>query len=123
MGYVYYGHFLQYFEVARTELVRKAGMPYREMEEKGMMLPVVNAEITYKKPVRYDELMNITVHIFDYPTVRLTTYYEVFTQESRDPSTLGRVDLVFIDPRSRRPIKAPQIFNDRLNEYIETSHE
>ena len=79
MGYVYYGHFLQYFEVVRAELVRELGMPYRVMEDNGVMLPVVNAEVTYKRPVNYDELMNITVHIYDYPTARLITYYNVIT--------------------------------------------
>jgi len=123
MGYVYYGHFLQYFEVVRTELVRELGMPYRVMEDNGVMLPVVNAEVTYKRPVNYDELMNITVHIYDLPTARLITYYDVITEGGDLPNTLGRVDLVFMDVKTRRPMKAPQEFNDKIREHIALSHE
>lgn len=123
MGYVYYGHYLQYFEVARTELIRNAGISYRQMEDAGIMLPVVNAEISYKNPVNYDELMEITVHIYDYPMVRLTTYYEVVTGIDNQLNTLGKVDLVFMNAKSRRPIKAPSVFNETLRDFITATHE
>jgi len=118
MGYVYYGNFLEYFEVVRTELIRQVGLPYRKMEENGVMLPVVKAEVEYKRPVKYDELMDITVFIYDYPSVRLVTYYEVSTEGQDKPNTFGRVDLTFMDVVSRRPIRAPKEFNDGIRNYL-----
>ena len=49
MGYVYYGVYAQYYEVGRVELLRSLGISYRELEEEGFALPVVNFEINYKK--------------------------------------------------------------------------
>ena len=43
MGVVYYANYLVYFEMARSEMLREAGMPYGDLEEKGLRLPVVEA--------------------------------------------------------------------------------
>ena len=51
MGYVYYGRYLEYFEEARTEMIRSLGMSYDAMEDEGIMLPVVHSEIDYKQPL------------------------------------------------------------------------
>lgn len=110
MGYVYYGHFLQYFEVARTELVRSLGVSYRQMEDDGFMLPVIHSEIRYKNPVFYDELMDIEVLVFKKPQVRLETFYRVTTREKSVINTLGSVTLVFMNAETRRPIIGPDYF-------------
>lgn len=117
MGYVYYGHFLQYFEVTRTEFVRELGIPYREMEDEGIMLPVVRTDVEYKCPVQYDQLMHIHMYIYDIPTVRLKTFYEVVIPQKDIISTLGRVDLCFIDARTRRPVRAPLKFIESLKTF------
>ena len=110
MGYVYYGHFLQYFEVARTELVRSLGVSYKKMEDDGFMLPVIHSEIQYKNPVFYDELMDIEVMMFKKPHVRLETFYRVTTKEKSVINTLGSVTLVFMNAETRRPVKGPDYF-------------
>lgn len=110
MGYVYYGRYLEFFEVARTEMIRNLGLPYKKMEEKGIMLPVVYTEISYKSPIYYDELMQVTVKIYETPAVRLNTWYEIFTETSERPHVLGRVILAFLDAETRRPCRAPDAF-------------
>lgn len=114
MGYVYYGRYLDYFEEARTEMIRDLGFPYKKMEEEGVMLPVVNAALEYKSPVHYDEEMDIKVKIFELPMVRLYTYYEVYTGKSGKPHVLGKVTLAFSDAQTRRPCRAPDNFLRRL---------
>ena len=118
MGYVYYGHYLQYFEVVRTEFIRSAGISYREMEDSGIMLPVIRAELEYKKPVLYDEIMNITVFMYEYPQVRLNTYYEVKTNQNSTENVTGYVELCFIDAKTRRPVRAPESFNQGIKNFI-----
>lgn len=118
MGYVYYGHFLQYFEVARTEMVRSLGFSYAELENSGIMLPVVSAELEYKAPVFYDELIRIDVEVFDLPGIRLNTYYKVYSEQTGKLKTKGKVVLVFASAETRRPTKAPQKFIDALNDAI-----
>lgn len=114
MGYVYYGRYLEYFEVARTEMIRSAGFSYRDLEESGIMLPVIHTEIQYKQPVFYDELMDIRVFVYEMPSVRLNTYYEIRTKNGTVLHTLGSVSLVFTSTESRRPVRAPQFFLDGI---------
>jgi len=117
MGYVYYGRYLEYFEVARTELIRNLGLPYSKMEEEGIMLPVVDAAAEYKSPVYYDEEIEVKVLIYDIPMVRLFTYYQVYTERQDEPHVLGRVTLAFSDSVTRRPCRAPKGFLDKLKSF------
>lgn len=116
MGYVYYGRYPEFFEVARTEMLRSTSLSYRKMEEDGVMLPVVSMEIDYKQPVMYDEEMQIKVMLFDKPLVRLQTYYAIYTQRKEKPHVKGRVALCFIDSETRKPVKAPATFLERFEE-------
>jgi len=68
MGFVYYGNYLRYFEIARNEFLRQAGARYHAFEEQhGLMLPVVEAQIRYRRPARYDDELAIFAAI---PEVR-----------------------------------------------------
>jgi len=114
MGYVYYGRYLEYFEEARTEMVRQLGFPYSEMEQRGVMLPVVEASLSYRSPIFYDEVMNVEVAVFEPPMVRLVTWYRVTTSRHEVSHVEGRVTLAFTDMGSRRPCRAPVDFVERL---------
>ena len=60
MGVVYYGNYLTWFEVGRTDLLRQLGQSYRDIEEnEGIRLPVVEARCRYHKPARYDDVVQI----------------------------------------------------------------
>lgn len=117
MGVVYHGRYLEYFEVIRTEFIREAGLSYAEMEERGVMLPVANVEIRFRRPVLYDELMNGRLMVFDEPGVRLVTYYDIRTAGSHQSSVTGKVELVFMDAATRRPIRAPEFFKQKMQSY------
>lgn len=110
MGYVYYGHYLSYFEVARTEMLRSAGIAYSDMERDGIMLPVIYAQSSYKFPIHYDELMNIEVMMFRKPLVKLDTFYRVTTESGGKNQThvVGQVTLCFSNAESRKPCRAPE---------------
>ncbi|MDR8393081.1 acyl-CoA thioesterase [Aliifodinibius sp. S!AR15-10] len=119
MGYVYYGRYLEYFEVARTEMIRELGMPYSDLEHKGIMLPVVQAQVDYKAPVYYDELMHIHVHLYSIPAVKLETYYELCTERESSPHAIGSVTLCFMKEENRKPCRAPQQFIEGLKNAID----
>ena len=53
MGYVYYGHYAAYYEVGRVEALRKLGFSYRQLEDMGIMMPVLESKIRYLKPTSY----------------------------------------------------------------------
>ncbi|MBO6525396.1 MAG: acyl-CoA thioesterase [Balneolaceae bacterium] len=118
MGNVYHARFLEYFEVARVEMIRSYGLSYQKMEEEGIMLPVINVELEYKSPVFYDEEIIIKVLIFDTPGVRLKTYYKVIAKERNQLCVLGKVSLCFMDDETRRPCRAPGYFLDQFEKKV-----
>ena len=114
MGYVYYGRYLEYFEEARTEMIRSMGVRYSTMEKDGIMLPVIHSEIDYKHPLYYDEEILIKVHVYTVPSVKLVTYYEVIAQERDQLCALGEVSLVFMSSVTRKPCRAPKYLLEAL---------
>lgn len=110
MGYVYYGHYLSYFEVARTEMMRSLGVAYSDLERDGTMLPVIYAQSSYKHPIHYDKLMNIEVFVFKKPFVKLDTFYRITTEWDGEKlhCVNGQVTLCFTNSKTRKPCRAPE---------------
>jgi acyl-CoA thioester hydrolase len=77
MGMVYYANYLVYFEMARSALLREIGLPYGELETRGIYLPVVEAHCEYRKPARFDELVEVRSRCTEIRGVRLRIEYEV----------------------------------------------
>src|SRR5688572_17669126 len=82
MGYVYYGNYAEYYEVGRVETLRELGFSYKEMEDRDVMLPVVDFSINYKKPAFYDDIISIVTTIKEMPGVRMTFHYECYNQHN-----------------------------------------
>lgn len=115
MGYVYYGRYLEYFEAARTEMIRALGISYSRLEDDGIMLPVIYAQVEYKSPVFYDEEMNVEVAVYKKPLVRLETFYRIMTPRLAEPHAYGQVNLCFTKSDTRKPYKAPDYFLELFN--------
>jgi acyl-CoA thioester hydrolase len=108
MGVVYHVHFLDYFEYARTEALRQMGVAYRDIELSGVIMPVVDVAVQYKRPAMYDDLLEITTEFQDeIPKARVRIRYEVHRQPERQLVAVGSVTLCFLDAVKRRPVAAP----------------
>jgi len=81
MGFAYYGNYLTWFEIGRTELIRASGMAYRELEERGYMLPVIEATCRYHAPARYDDLVTIRTTLAEFKGIRMTFTYRILLDE------------------------------------------
>lgn len=110
MGYVYYGNYATYFEVARVELLRSIGFTYKKLEEEGIMLPVFEFSIKYFKPAFYDDLLTIKTTIPETPSARIKFLYETFN-ENGVILNKAETTLVFISKATNRPTAIP---NDLL---------
>lgn len=115
MGYVYYGNYSTYFEVARVELFRTYGVSYKEMEEQGVMMPVLEQKIKYIRPAKYDDLLTIKTYLKEKPGVRIRFEYEVYNEENT-LLTKAETTLVFVDMKTGRPTNAPAYFDQLINE-------
>lgn len=107
MGVVYHGNYALYFEIARTEALRQIDVTYRSLEENGIMMPVVNLTVNYKKPAKYDDLLTIKSFFKVMPTVKTIIDYEVFN-ESDELLCTGQTTLVFVDMKTNKMIRCPQ---------------
>lgn len=121
MGVVYHGHYPSYLEVARIEFFRKIGIPYKDIEAKGYMLPVTELTIKYLHPAKYDELLKIHVSIDGIPSgPRLIFNYEIYN-ENEKLLTTASTTLVFINSENRLPTRCPKFIIDRFLTYFNES--
>ncbi len=111
MGVAYHTHVLDWFEAARTEALRSAGLPYRQLEESGVMMPVVDLAVKYAGSIRYDDLVEVTC---EFPSlgVRLPIDYAVRRAGEASVLILGRVTLCFVDPERGWPIAPPALVRE-----------
>jgi acyl-CoA thioester hydrolase len=107
MGIVHHSNYVKFFEVARTEWLRAAGLTYAEMERRGVMMPIVDVQVKYRQPAYYDELIRVKAMVEEMPMARMTFKYEVCGEDGRDIAS-GSTTLGFIDSVTRRPQRAPQ---------------
>jgi conserved hypothetical protein TIGR00051 len=117
MGYVYYGNYAAFYEIARTEMLRSTGISYKELEEMGVMLPVTEMKTKYLKPGKYDDLITIRVIIRQKPAVRIIFEYELFN-EGGELLNQGETTLVFVNMEKNRPCMPPQVFLDKMSRYF-----
>lgn len=117
MGYVYYGHYSMYYEVARAEALRSLGISYRELEQSGVMMPVLTNYSKYYRPAKYDDLLQIKVTIKKAPGVRITFDYEIYN-EQEVLIHIGETTLVFVDISAGKPCKMPQMMWEVLNPFF-----
>ena len=106
MGYAYYGNYATYFEVARVEAMRALGMSYKDMEDDGVILPVAEFTIKYKKPAFYDEKITVRVTIKEIPKIRFKFYYETINEKGELLNT-AFTELVFVNKQTGRPMVIP----------------
>ncbi len=112
MGYLYYGHYAAYFEVARVEALRELGVVYKQLEDEGILLPVRTFNIHYKAPAHYDDLVEIQTRITLFSGTRILFHFESFRNDTL--LNTAEVELVFVDKNTGRPCKAPQHIADLL---------
>lgn len=118
MGYAYYGIYAQYYEVGRVEAMRMLGFSYRDVEERGIMMPVLEYNIRYKKPAFYDDELRLVTMLKEKPSgVKLHFEYECFNQKNELLNS-GFVTLAVIDKASGRPARLPEWFQEALNKYF-----
>ncbi|MDR1673364.1 MAG: acyl-CoA thioesterase [Bacteroidales bacterium] len=117
MGYVYYGNYPLYYEVARTEMLRSLGLSYKQMEKDGIILPVRSLEIRYWDAARYDDLLTVKVILKELPGVRIRFFYEIYNDRQVLLNT-GETVLVFVNVRTGKPAKAPESLMTELEKYF-----
>lgn len=106
MGVVHHRNYFVWFEVARTDLLRQFGWTYREMEEAGFRLPVIDAHCTYLRPSRYDDELDVRASVRLVSAVRLEFSYEVVLVKDGSMVAVGKTQHASLTPEGR-PCRLP----------------
>lgn len=113
MGVVYYGNYALYFEVARTELIRSLGVSYKSLEDDGIMLPVINMNVNYRKSALYDEIISLKTKIIGEIDKKIC--FETIIYNSKNELVCSStVELIFVDKTKGKVMLCPKEFKEKL---------
>ena len=101
MGVVYHGRYFEWFEAARTESMRHAGLSYRDLEETGILLPVIDAQCRYRHSVFYDEIVHIETCVQTLTRAKLTLQYRLTVEGDIKLRAEARTVHCFMAPNGR----------------------
>ncbi|MBT7293995.1 MAG: acyl-CoA thioesterase, partial [Rhodospirillaceae bacterium] len=109
-----HGHYVKYFEVARSALLDKVGYNYREMRESGFAWPVIELKMRYAKPARFGQNLTVRAHLMEYE-LRLKIGYLVVDTVSGERLTKGHTIQVAVDMISQEMrLASPKVLTDKL---------
>jgi acyl-CoA thioester hydrolase len=113
MGVAHHREYFAWFEVGRTDLLRGLGLSYRELEQQGIRLPVIEAQARYFTPAHYDDLLEIRTAVTAMTGARVSFAYEVRRAETEGCLAVGSTSHAAIDPKGR-PRRLPAHLRSRL---------
>ena len=111
MGIVYHGSYLPWFEVGRTTLLKESGLPYRELEAQGFLLPVIELGSKFLKPAYYDDTVTVITQLRERPTLRIRLDYEI--RRGEELLVTGFTIHAFIN-KAGEPVRPPAYFKERM---------
>ena len=118
MHFVYNGKYLEYFEVGRTEMLREIGLPYDTIEKEGFLLPVLEANVKYKLPVHYDDILIIKSFLKKFPDLKVHIDYEIVRKGSDDLIAEGFTVHAFMSKKSKKVTRPPEFFIKAIKKFF-----
>lgn len=106
MGVVYHGNYAQFLELGRTEWLRNLGVTYKDMENSGIMLPVVNLNLNFLKSALYDDVLTVKTILKKKPLVKIEFDYLIKNQNN-ELLCEANTTLAFINMKTKKPMKCP----------------
>jgi acyl-CoA thioester hydrolase len=97
MGVAYHANYLRWFEIGRTELLRHWGLPYREIESRGFLLPVAEVTCKYHQPAKYDDLLTIEATLDPNTRGGLKINYRILSEDHTTLHATGHTRHAFVN--------------------------
>jgi acyl-CoA thioester hydrolase len=119
MGVVHHTHYLVWFEIGRTEMLRALGMPYADLEAAQVFMPVIEIGACYRGPVRYDEEVEVVTKLEEVTGVRVRFGYRLFRTAGGDALATG-FSLHAAVGADGAPRRLPKELRERLESLVET---
>ena len=118
MGYAYYGIYAQYYEVGRVETMRLLGFSYKEVEARGILMPVIDFQISYIKPAYYDDEITVITSMKEKPKgLRVPFDYACYNSKGELLNT-GKVTLVCVSKETNKLCQMPDWFQKAFDPFF-----
>ena len=111
MGIAHHASYLPWLEIARGNLLKERGISYAKLEESGIMLPVVEIKMNYRRPATYDDIVTINSVIKERPFAKIRVDYEL---QKEDQIIADGYSIHAFMNQSGQPIKAPRFIKETL---------
>lgn len=114
MGVVYHGHYAQFYEIGRAEAIRQLGFTYKDMENMGIIMPVVSINSKFLRPARYDDLITVRTTLRELPSEHQILFHvEIFDAEEK-LLNVGEVMLYFMEAANMKRTSMPLAWKEKL---------
>ena len=118
MGVVYHANYLIWFEIGRTKFIEELGLSYVEMEKHNIVSPVIDANMSFVKPIRYGESAYVDTWLAEYDGIRSAYGYEVIGEDG-EIAVSGTTRHVIVNKETFRPLSLRRKFPDWHQVYSE----
>ena len=118
MHFVYNGKYFDFFEVGRAEMMRELNLTYKEIEDRGFGMPVVETFIKFKNPAYYDEVLSIESRVEKLPELKVHIDHTITCPERNKIIVEGYVELVFLNNKKKKLSRPPDFFINAIKKYF-----
>lgn len=118
MGVVYHANYATYFEVGRTESIRKLGFTYKDMEAMGIQMPIVDWHGRFLRPAQYDDLLTIRTTLRNLPDNHKIIFYQEVLNDQMKLLMAGTVTLYFIEKNTKVRTTMPLALKEKLSPFF-----
>ena len=118
MGFVYHGHYAQFYEIGRTEALRSVGVTYKDIEATGVIMPVVEIHTKFFRPAKYDDLLTVITTVKELPSHHKIIFHGEIYNEQNELLNSGTVSLFFMDAKTMKRCGMPDMIKEKVKEYF-----
>lgn len=119
MGIIYHSNYFVWFDIGRTEFFRELGYDYKNLEDIGILLPVIDVGCKYKKAAKYDDEIIIETSIEKLKGVKLKFKYNIVRKEDKETLAEGYTLHGFVD-KNLKPVNFKKKYNDIWNRLFQS---
>ena len=118
MGFVYHGHYAQFYEIGRTESLRSLGITYKSIEEIGVIMPVVEINTKFLRPAIYDDLITVVTKVTELPLRHKIIFHGEIYNEKNELLNTGFVTLFFMNAKTMRRCEMPETIKEKVKDFF-----
>ena len=118
MGFVYHGHYAQFYEIGRTEALRSLGITYKSIEEIGIIMPVVEIHTKFLRPAKYDDLITVVTKVTELPLHHKIIFHGEIYNEKNELLNSGTVTLYFMNAKTMRRCNMPETIKEKVKDFF-----